>query len=174
MTDKISTLKPQDIVVLLKLLVSPGQHMKIVDLSYNLGISASEVSQALKRLQNSFLISQDTKQPLSTNIIEFLKFGIKYVFPSKLSSVSRGVPTAHSMSPLSEQIASDRNEQYVWASEEGSTRGHSIIPLYPSVPQAALKDPKLHELLALVDAIRIGRSREQEIAKTELEKIILK
>jgi hypothetical protein len=35
-----------------------------------------------------------------------------------------------------------------------------------------LRDPKLHELLALVDAIREGRAREREIAIQELTKRI--
>jgi hypothetical protein len=34
--------------------------------------------------------------------------------------------------------------------------------------QAALQDPKLYELLALVDAIREGRARERELAIREL------
>jgi hypothetical protein len=33
---------------------------------------------------------------------------------------------------------------------------------------AALKDPALHQLLALVDALRVGRAREREIANGEL------
>ena len=44
------------------------------------------------------------------------------------------------------------------------------MPLYPSVPEAALKDEKLHELLALVDALRVGRAREKELAIRELKK----
>jgi hypothetical protein len=35
---------------------------------------------------------------------------------------------------------------------------------------AALRDDKLYELLALVDAIRDGRAREREIAARELKK----
>ncbi len=50
-----------------------------------------------------------------------------------------------------------------------NVRGHSILPLYPSVPEAALKDEKLYELLALVDALRIGRAREKELAVVELK-----
>jgi len=34
-----------------------------------------------------------------------------------------------------------------------------LEPLYKSVPQAALRDPILHQFLALVDAIRDGRAR---------------
>jgi hypothetical protein len=47
-------------------------------------------------------------------------------------------------------------------------RGIAFSPLYKNAPQAALRDPKLYELLALVDAIREGRSREREIAIREL------
>jgi hypothetical protein len=58
----------------------------------------------------------------------------------------------------------------VWPYGHGKLRGHSIVPLYPSVPEAATKDPKLHELLALVDALRVGKAREREIAICELKK----
>jgi len=33
-----------------------------------------------------------------------------------------------------------------------------------------LKDPRLHELLALVDALRVGRAREKSLAAEELER----
>jgi hypothetical protein len=45
--------------------------------------------------------------------------------------------------------------------------------LYPSVVDAVQNDEKLHELLALVDAIRVGRAREREIAIKELKQRIL-
>jgi len=44
------------------------------------------------------------------------------------------------------------------------------LPLYPSVPEAANKDEKLYELLALADALRVGRAREKELAIVELKK----
>ncbi len=53
---------------------------------------------------------------------------------------------------------------------KGTVRGHSILPLYPSVPEAALKDKQLYELLALTDALRVGRAREKELAIMELMK----
>ena len=52
-------------------------------------------------------------------------------------------------------------------------RGNSIVPLYKTVVNAVQVDSKLHELLALVDAIRLGRAREKEIAVEELRKRIL-
>ena len=38
-------------------------------------------------------------------------------------------------------------------------------PLYRKVPEAALRDSELYELLALVDAIRDGRARDRRIAE---------
>ena len=64
-------------------------------------------------------------------------------------------------------------ESFVWPTGKGKSRGQSIVPLYPSVVEAVLKDEKLYELLALVDAIRVGRAREKEIAINELKSRIL-
>jgi hypothetical protein len=48
-------------------------------------------------------------------------------------------------------------------------RGYEFSPLYGSVPQACKVDPKLYELLVLVDAIRDGRARERKIAIKEIQ-----
>jgi len=52
----------------------------------------------------------------------------------------------------------------VWPHPEGQVRGESLEPLYPSAVDAALKDTKLYECLALVDALRVGRARERKLA----------
>jgi hypothetical protein len=46
----------------------------------------------------------------------------------------------------------------------------AFSPLYKAAPTAARKDPKLYELLALVDAVRGGRARERTTAVRLLEK----
>ena len=56
----------------------------------------------------------------------------------------------------------------MWPWPEGDTRGIGLEPLYKKVPQAALRDPGLYELLALVDAIRDGRARDRKIAERDL------
>jgi len=101
---------------------------------------------------------------------EFLVHGIKYAFPAEPGRLCRGIVTAHSAPPLAEKIVS--SEPYVWPDDEGPVRGQAIEPLYPSAPAAARKDPKLYELLALVDTLRVGRAREQKIAVQEIEKRI--
>ena len=58
----------------------------------------------------------------------------------------------------------------MWPYAEGKVRGYAFAPLYRTVPEAALRDPALYELLALVDAIRDGRARERSLARQALEK----
>jgi hypothetical protein len=48
-------------------------------------------------------------------------------------------------------------------------RGNSVEPLHSTAPGAALKDCDLYELLALFDAIRIGRARERQLAAKLIE-----
>ncbi len=65
------------------------------------------------------------------------------------------------------------SEPPVWPFVEGKVRGYSFAPLYKHAATAALRDPKLFELLGLADALRDGRIRERKIAMDELGKRIL-
>jgi hypothetical protein len=56
----------------------------------------------------------------------------------------------------------------VWPHPEGEVRGLEFSPLYKSAPNAARKDQKLYEWLALIDAVRGGRARERDLAIKEL------
>jgi len=95
---------------------------------------------------------------------------LKYVYPQHPGALVRGVPTAYSAPPLSELVMS--NEAVVWPYADGTVRGQAIIPLHPSVPKACMADPTLYELLALADALRIGRTREKTQGIEELRKRI--
>ncbi len=132
-----------------------------------MGLSQSEVSEAVARCIYAGLLAPNGKIGMKMALLELLQYGLRYVFAQKPGPVVRGIPTSHSVSPLKEQIQS--TEEYVCPYGKGKVRGHSIVPLYPSVPEAALKDVKLYELLALVDALRVGRAREREIAIKELK-----
>jgi hypothetical protein len=69
---------------------------------------------------------------------------------------------------MKEFIQSD--VQYVWPYKHGSVMGEQILPFYEKQPDAAMEDPIFYKLLALVDAIRVGQSRERNIAIKELER----
>ncbi len=161
-------LKPQDVLLLLKIVSDNKSTWNQKPIADALGMSQSEVSEAVARCKYSGLLAPNGKTVMKLALMEFIQFGLRYVFPQQPGAVVRGVPTSHSASPLKEQIQS--TEDYVWPYGKGTVRGHSIIPLYSSVPEAALKDQKLHELLALVDALRVGRAREKELASLEIKK----
>ena len=155
-------------MLLLKIVSDNNPSWNQKPMAETLGLSQSEVSEAVARCKFSGLLAPDGKTVMKMALIEFLQFGLRYVFPQQPGAIVRGIPTSHSAAPLNEEIQS--NEIYVWPYGKGTVRGHSIIPLYPSVPEAALKDSKIHQLLALTDALRVGRAREKEIAILELKK----
>lgn len=166
------TMSPLDVVVLLKLISLDDQPWNQKPLAEALYMSQSEISKSFARSKYAGLIDPSGKLVRRLALMDFLKSGIAYAFPQQPGAVVRGIPTAHSAAPLSQVIQS--TEPYVWPSAKGTVRGQSIVPLYPSVVDAVQNDPKLYELLALVDALRVGRAREKEIALAELQKRILK
>lgn len=161
-------MKPQDVLLLLKVVSDNSPSWNQKPMAEALGLSQSEVSEAVGRCKYAGLLAPNGKTVMRMALLEFLQYGLRYVFPIQPGAVVRGVPTSHSASPLKEEIQS--SEAYVWPYGKGTVRGHSILPLYPSVPEAALKDDKLYQLLALVDALRVGRAREKELAVKELKK----
>jgi len=167
-------LKPQDVLILLKLISSKGSAKRNLDLAIELGISPAEICHGLERLKASKLIDPTKKKPMKRSLLEFLKYGLKYVFPAELGSLERGIPTAHAEESIAKKIMTSKGElSYVWPSQEGKIRGIGLMPLYDSVPEAVKNDPTLHKLLSLIDVLRVGNIREVKFAEHELEKEIL-
>jgi len=164
-------MKPQDIVILLKIIATGNDNWQQLPLADNLRMSQSEVSQAIARMRYAGLMQENGKQVMRLALMEFLQHGIVYVFPQRPGAVVRGVPTAHAAFPLNQKITSD--EVYVWPSAKGNMRGQAITPLYHTVPHAIEIDEKFYALIALVDALRVGQKREKELALAELKKRIL-
>jgi DNA-binding Lrp family transcriptional regulator len=163
--------KSLDIVVLLKLLLD-RRKSPYSQLSRELGISASEIHAAVRRGVEAGLIDPETRLPLRKPLEEYLLYGVRYAFPAKPGSVVRGIPTAYAARPQSDKISSD-DLPPVWPDPEGAVRGVAVEPLYSSVTKAAKTDLPLYELLALVDALRIGRARERNLAEEELKQRIM-
>ena len=166
-----SGMRPHDIVVLLKIAAKKNESWFMKDLSHELNISASEVSESINRSVIAGLIAPNKKKLNKLALLDFLEHGLRYVFPQQPGAIVRGVATAHSAPPLSFIIKS--LDYYVWPSGKGTLRGQSIQPLYPSVVEAVKEDENLYEYLALADAIRVGKAREKEIAIQELKKRLL-
>jgi hypothetical protein len=166
-------LKPQDILVLLKLHTWQKAEWTYTELATSLYMSASEVHAALQRSAAAGLYDAESRQVRNQPLLEFLIHGIRYAFFTQPGALSRGMPTAHSAEPLKTQIVSSPNDIYVWADRHGTVKGQAIAPLYKSVPEAAKQDQELYEMLCLVDAIRVGRMRERQLATQVLEQRLM-
>ena len=180
-------LKPQDVVLLIKLLSQrkKGNKWPQNKLAMHLCISASEVNAIIKRLCKSELLRRTTDLPAMITeqsiqpylpIIkyseEFLIYGVKYVFPVQLGKYTRGIATSYAAPVFENKIMIGKDPIPVWPYAEGNVRGLTLSPLYPSVPKSLSEypDKDFYDLLALVDAIRNGRARERDMAIKILKK----
>ncbi len=163
-------LKPQDLLVLFALANRNEAANNYAELASTTGLAASAVHAALKRATAAKLVNAPDGKPrvLKTALNEFVLTGAKYAFPPVWGALTRGVPTGYAAAPLNAIIATSTDPVPVWPHAKGTTRGMSLAPLYPSVPEAAMRDEKLYAMLALFDAIRAGNAREREAAKTLL------
>lgn len=165
-------MRPQDIVVLLKIIALERDDWYNAELALALQISPSEISEALNRCRIAGLMDATKRKVHRHALLEFLVYGLKYVFPALPATLVKGIPTAHSAPPLNQAIAGG-SDVYVWASAKGTHRGQAIMPLYKSVPDVAQNDLPFYELLAITDAMRVGSAREHKLAKEALEKRLL-
>jgi hypothetical protein len=166
-------LKSQDVLLALRLAVRPAPATQ-AEIADAIGICPANVNHGLVRLAASRLYNVHDRRVVRANLLEFLVSGLKYVFPAQLGLFGEGMPTAHSANPLARLIrATGSDDGAVWPSiipNAPRARGHVVEPIHETAPQAAAKDPALHEMLALVDAVRVGRARERKLASDELEK----
>jgi len=186
-------MKSQDIVILLKLasLEQDEQHglrhprrdirhedpFSVRGLESSLGISKTEVNASIKRSISSGLAIKDhdsgRAKPNRRNLRNFIVHGLKFVFPARPGAMMRGVPTAFAAPSLKKLLMSAGEYIYVWPFAKGKDMGQSVDPLFKSVPEAALKDDRLYEYLALIDAIRLGNQREAGLAAEQISERFL-
>jgi hypothetical protein len=171
-------IKPQDIVVLVKLISLGRKNWSQNSIANEICLSPSQINDAFKRLVSSGLLtpyqSPNKPEPIIQACEEFFIHAIKYVFPVKLGEVVRGIPTSYAAPSLNNQIVIGKDPIPVWPYGEGKERGVALRPLYPSVPESVSKhpDPVFYDLLTLLDAIRSGRARERNLAPQKLSAIL--
>lgn len=164
----MSNLRPHDVVVALQLALAPGKTYPA--LAKALGLSVGEAHNAVRRLVAARLVRRDDRAPNHAALLEFLTGGVPYAFATEPGPEVRGVPTAHSAPPLREDFAGA--DVVVWPSAEGTMRGASVEPLWSGAPAIAKSNPRLYQLLAAVDALRIGRARERQRARAWLKEAL--
>lgn len=170
------TLKPQDLLVCLKLALPEnglGSSWSYRELAGSLEMSASEVNAATRRAAAAGLLTRtrarvEKPRPIRPALLEFVTGEAREAFPVTPGPETRGLPTGRSAPPLNALLSGAAGPELVWPDDEGERQGLSIEPLYHSVPEVARGNPDLHEVLALVDALRVGERRERELAEREL------
>jgi len=164
------SLKPQDVCILLKIVALGRAPWSYGPLAYELAMSASEVHAGVKRATEAGLMRLDGGwgYPDPAALEEFLAHGVRYAYAPERGGLTRGIPTSYAAPPLDRLVSASGEPPPVWPDANGEVRGYAFSPLYKSVPQAARRDPRLYELLALVDAIRGGDDVARSLALREL------
>ncbi len=164
-------MKSHDIAVVLGLALPDWRGGSYASLAAHLRLSASETHAAVKRgIMAGLVADAQSRRPLAGALKEFLVHGMRYAFPPVLGGSTRGVPTSYAVPCMREAFGRVDDPPPVWPhAGAGAVRGLSFEPLYRRAPEAALADPRLHELLALVDALRGGRARERKLAAELLD-----
>lgn len=166
-------LRPQDLIVLLRLSLEQSSAPTYATLAAELGMTASEVHAAVERAVIAQLALKDASGKASVvfaALRAFIQHGARYCFPATRGSLTRGMPTGYAAAPLKDMIVPGTDPLPVWPHKNGTVRGVAYYPLYPSVPDAAGRNPALYELLTLFDAVRGGSSRERALALELLDK----
>jgi hypothetical protein len=169
--EKQLTLKPQDLLLALKVAVNRGREFTLVELGSELNMAISVVHGSIRRNEQARLISRSagTIRVVRSALKEFAVHGAKYAFPAILGPLSKGVPTAIAGPVLRMNFEQADSLPPVWPDPTGSGYGPSVTPLYPTAIAACKIDDRLYEVLTLLDALRVGSAREQELAVNQLE-----
>jgi hypothetical protein len=185
-SQKQASLKPQDVVVALKIALAasnashdgssdvPKGAPSYAQLAKSLFMSASEAHAAVQRAIASKLLAQSSAGLVANRaaLQEFLLHGLMYSFPGVEGPITRGMPTGAAAPHLSALFDQTQNLAWVWPDAQGEVRGPSLCPLYPSVPAACRLDENLYRILSALDALRAGAAREREIAQREVLRLL--
>jgi hypothetical protein len=167
MADKQIALRPQDVVVVLRLALGDMPVITYVALGKELSMAASQVFASVKRAGLARLLSVSADRGIEVNRLglrEFAIHGVRYAFPAISAGLTRGVPTAYAAPLLRALITQPNEPPPVWPHPDGDVRGFALYPLAPAVPRLAQRNGRFYDLLSAIDAIRIGAAREREIA----------
>lgn len=160
-------LKPHDVLCVLKICCLSGKQWTFRELGASVGLSNGEAYNSLGRLKAAQLVFEKENlvklQP--RRLLDFLIHGVPTAYYSVRGPVTRGVLTGIHASPLVEKCSPAEGDiPLVWPSPTGKAKGETLVPIYDTVPMAAAADPRLYELLVLVDGLRTGRARDKKLA----------
>lgn len=178
-------LKPQDMLVLVRLLIARKRQEVVTypQLSQWTGLSASETHASVRRATACGLLTGMLANgvgafpwsPAPAACQEFLLHGLKYVFPLEIGVVQRGIPTGTSAPGMNEGSQSVlEGDTWVWPHADGTEKGIGIKPLYRTVPQVVRSDEMLHQAMAALDLLRCSSHRPRRLGENWLKENLLR
>ena len=164
-------LKPQDILVVLKVASLAGAPWTYKSLAESLGISAASAHESVARAVAAGLLNGRERRAMRAAVEEFLIHGLRYMLPAERGRLARGITTSVSAPAFHGRLTS-QDVPTVWAYPKGDVRGETLAPIHEAAPEAATKDARLYALLAAADALRSGGAREREAATAVLKEVL--
>jgi len=161
------SLKPQDVLVALKLVSIGDDQWSYTQLSKSLGISLGASHNAISHLLSAGLIYEKDELaiPSRQRLYDYLVHGVPSQYYPQRGPIVRGVLTAASAPPLVALFPPTLGDvAVVWPVANGRAQGAALEPLYRTAPKAAAEDAVLYELLTLVDAVRMGQAEQRDRA----------
>jgi hypothetical protein len=165
----IQVLSTLDVLVLLKLAIKHDRSWTQPQVAGELLVSQSVVSRALRSAEKVGLYSAARRRVNGRRLADALVHGARYFLAAEQGGEVRGMKTAWAAPPLNSELSSAGLLPPVWPDAQGETRGFSVEPLHPNVPEAARRDNSLYEILSLVDVLRIdSEARVRNLAQKEV------
>jgi hypothetical protein len=175
-------IKPQDILVALKLCCIGGDEWSFTRLGKSLFISVGAAHNAVEHLRSAGLVFERAGEAVVARkkLFEFLVHGVPVFFYPVRGGIGKGMPTGFHAPPLlaelgklGDAVGGAPAVPTVWPLPGGKVSGETLEPIYNTVPRAAAADSELYEYLAIVDGMRVGKTRGKKIAIDVLEAKIL-
>ncbi len=151
----------------LRLLLVPEDRYE--PLANALATSTSAVHRSVARLRQAGLCELGSRTVNQGACREFLVHGVRFAFPAVRGAERLGMPTAGAHPELAPLFSNgSAMTPLVWPMEGGSVRGEALVPLFNGVPKVAIREPRLHHLLACVDVLRVGTGSQRDVAANVL------
>lgn len=163
-------MRPEDVLVLLKIAVVENCEWNAELLSFELGHSVTEIEASLRRLKTSKLL-RSSNQPDPEALKRFLLKDLPELFPAAPGKQGRGILTG--AKPDNYHVTADLpyTSIWIWSTVDGQDMGFEIPPLSPHCCFAALNDQRLRKVLAITETLRVSGHKAQVWAELAFRQI---
>lgn len=145
-----------------------------------LELSKAEVHRSHNRLQEANLLKVTEERPFAAgpwlnlhNVAEWVLYGVRYAHPAKNTGFGIGIPTGFNCPLIANSEMMPPDPANVLAGPSSfmisECKGVIITPLDKRLSTGLQLSPQFYELIALVDAVRIGGPRELRYAREGLK-----